>query len=303
MIYTWTQFQNDTAELAQTIRANGKQYWNVYGVPRGGTPLALALSYKLQVPIVSIGDLDVSTLVCDDVVHSGATRNRYILHDFVSLHFHPTSTYYPTYFVHPTDEWIEYPWEQAKQTEGEDIVRRMLEFIGESPDRPGLVDTPKRVVKMWKEIYRGYQEMEIPNITLLDNEDDGIAYHDMVYDSGYFFSFCEHHMVPMFGRYFFAYIANKKLIGLSKIGRLVDHFAARLQVAERLVHQVADHIMKEVEPEGLMLIMDARHLCKEMRGLRKFNSPAGVQAVRGSFVPVDAACRLEFMARIPKIGG
>ena len=135
MIYTWAQFQNDTAELAQTIRASGKQYWNVYGVPRGGVPLALALSHKLKVPMVSIEDADINTLVCDDVVHSGATRNQFIIHDFVSLHYHPTSKYYPTHFVHPTNEWIEYPWEQNKQTEGEDIVRRMLEFIGKSPGR------------------------------------------------------------------------------------------------------------------------------------------------------------------------
>lgn len=181
----------------------------------------------------------------------------------------------------------------------EDLVRQLLVQIGEDPNRPGLLDTPKRVAKMWGEIFRGYQEEHLPDITVCANGADGIFYRDMIIDQGYFFSHCEHHMVPFFGRYWFSYIPDQWIIGASKIARVVDHHSAKLQVAERLVHNVADTLEEKLRPKGLMLIMSARHLCKEMRGIRKVNSPFDVDAVRGCFEGNPApSCKMEFLMRI-----
>ena len=109
-------------------------------------------------------------------------------------------------------------------------------------------------------------------ITSFSNKQDGVKYNSMICDTGYFFSHCEHHCVPFFGSYYFAYIPNEKIIGLSKIARIVDYFSAKLQIQERLVKEIVDYIEKEIKPNGIILIMKARHLCKEMRGVKKINS-------------------------------
>ena len=168
------------------------------------------------------------------------------------------------------------------EKEREDVVRKMLSLIGEDVERPGLKETPARVSRMWQEIYRGYFEKP-PRLAIVNNGEDGVEYHDMINDESYFFSYCEHHMVPFFGQYFFGYIPKDKILGLSKISRTVDYFSSRLQIAERLVHQIADHLEKELNPKGLILVMRARHLCKEMRGAKKWDSPSEARAVRGCF--------------------
>ena len=182
----------------------------------------------------------------------------------------------------------------------ENLVVRMLEHIGEDPNRPGLVETPKRVVKMWSELFYGMDVKQRPRIQVVPNGEDNVKYDEMLRDSGYFFSHCEHHLVPFFGRYFFGYIPDKKILGASKIGRLVDYYAARPQIAERLVNQVINDIEKEVKPLGLILVMNARHLCKEMRGLKKWNSPYEAIATRGVFRENKNGCKAEFLSRLPK---
>ena len=154
-------------------------------------------------------------------------------------------------------------------------IKQIFEHIGENPKREGLLDTPKRIVKMWKEIYRGYDPKQKPNITTFDNGVDDIVYDNMVIDSGSFYSMCEHHMLPFFGSYCFAYIPNPKgkILGLSKIARVVDYHAAKLQIQERLVSDVIKDIEnalgEENPPLGIALVMKAEHLCKTMRGVKK----------------------------------
>jgi GTP cyclohydrolase I len=151
---------------------------------------------------------------------------------------------------------------------------------------------------MWKEVFRGYEEAELPKMTKFQNGADGIIYNEMLIDTGYFFSHCEHHMVPFFGEYSYGYIPDKWIIGASKISRIVDHFSARLQVAERLVCQIVDTIEKEIQPKGSILIMKARHLCKEMRGVKKYNTPFEAIAVRGYFLHNINHCKDEFLTRV-----
>lgn len=159
----------------------------------------------------------------------------------------------------------------------ENSIIQMLNYIGENPLREGLKDTPKRIVKMWNEIYRGYDLNQKPKITTFDNGKDGIIYDEMIIDTGNYYSMCEHHILPFFGKYIFAYIPHPqgKIIGISKIARLVDYHSAKLQIQERLTNDILFDIKNELiketnnEPLGLALSMSGEHLCKTMRGVKK----------------------------------
>src|SRR3990167_8392954 len=118
------------------------------------------------------------------------------------------------------------------------IVRQMILAIGDDPYRLGLLGTPERVVKMWKEVFVGYNKRKKPQLTYFENNQDGVNMDEMIMDSGYFYSYCEHHIIPLFGRYWFGYIPRKKILGLSKVARVVDYFSAKLQIQERLTDEI-----------------------------------------------------------------
>lgn len=174
-----------------------------------------------------------------------------------------------------------------------------MEYIGEDPNRKGLEGTPDRIIRMWKEIFRGYDPSQKPKITTFDNNDDGIIYDNMVIDQGDFHSNCEHHCVWFWGKYWFAYIPNPKgkILGISKIGRVVDYCSARLQIQERLVHDIVDMLKdalgSEYPPLGIALVMKGHHSCKEFRGAKK----KGIMTssyLEGAFKD-DPQVRAEFM--------
>lgn len=178
-------------------------------------------------------------------------------------------------------------------------LRALAQYIGEDPDRPGLLGTPDRIVRMWGEIFRGYDPDKHPKITTFQNGMDGISYDNMILDSGNYYSMCEHHAMPFFGRYVFAYIPNPdgRILGLSKIGRVVDYHAAKLQIQERLVADIVNDIAaalgEEHPPLGIALLMEGEHLCKTMRGARKPGKMSTCQ-VTGVFKS-DISARNEFL--------
>ena len=188
----------------------------------------------------------------------------------------------------------------------EEVVKEMLKCIGEDPNREGLIGTPDRVSRMWKEVFRGYKEECKPKLTVFNNGHDGIVYDEMITDEGDFYSHCEHHMAPFFGTYHFAYIPHKdgKIVGLSKVARVVDYFSARLQVQERLTHQVVDHLWNtlcdkkicENPPLGMGLVMEAEHLCKTMRGVKKKGKMTTTK-LKGAFLD-NPAVRSEFLQNV-----
>ena len=161
------------------------------------------------------------------------------------------------------------------------LVKNILVELGEKPSREGLKETPERVARMCQEMFLGYDRKKKPKLTCFSNSD--ASSDQLVSDQGYFYSHCEHHMVPFFGEYYFGYIPNGKIIGLSKIARLVDYHSAKLQVQENLTKEILDAIEKELKPKGVILIMKARHLCKEMRGVKKNNGEMTTLDARGIF--------------------
>ena len=163
----------------------------------------------------------------------------------------------------------------------EQITRNLLKEVGENPDREGLLKTPSRVAKSWKFFSRGYnQNLEniINNAIFEEEAKDMVIVRDVE-----FFSLCEHHILPFFGKAHVGYIPNGKIIGLSKIPRIIDMFARRLQVQERLTHQIADAIMNAIDPLGVAVVMEGRHMCMQMRGVEKQNSFASTSAMLGQF--------------------
>ena len=167
---------------------------------------------------------------------------------------------------------------ETKSTNTQDIenkIKDIFTHIGDDPEREGLKGTPERIARMWKEIFRGYDEAQKPKITVFENGKDGLSCTSAVLDTGCFYSMCEHHMMPFFGDYWFGYIPNPKgkILGISKVARVIDYCAARLQVQERLAQDVVEMIREalgeEYPPLAIGVILEGEHLCKTMRGVRK----------------------------------
>src|ERR1700742_3347191 len=177
----------------------------------------------------------------------------------------------------------------------EDLVREMIGCMGEDPAREGLADTPKRVQKAMKFLTKGYQE---DPEALLKSALYTVPYDEMVIVKDIeMFSLCEHHLLPFFGKVHVAYIPNGKVLGLSKIPRLVDIFARRLQVQERLTVQIAETIQSAIQPQGVGVVIKARNLCVMMRGVEKQHSSAVTSHMLGSFRSSDKT-REEFLSLI-----
>jgi GTP cyclohydrolase IA len=170
-------------------------------------------------------------------------------------------------------------------------ITRLLEEIGEDPTRDGLKDTPKRVEQAYKFLTKGYRENAD---SLLNNALFEVKYDEMVIVTDIdFFSLCEHHMLPFFGKAHVAYLPNRKVIGLSKIPRLVEMFSRRLQVQERLTTQIAETIHEKISPLGVGVVIEAQHMCMIMRGVEKQNSWAVTSSMLGGFQ--KQATRMEFL--------
>ncbi len=181
----------------------------------------------------------------------------------------------------------------------EEAIIHILENIGEDPGREGLLKTPARVAKAWEFLTHGYKEdirQVLNGAVFTEKYDEMVIVKDID-----FFSLCEHHLLPFYGRAHVAYIPKGKILGLSKIPRLVEVFSRRLQVQERMTQQIAETLFVAVEPDGVAVVIEARHLCMMMRGVEKQNSVATTSAMLGSFRD-DERTRNEFLKLI-RTGG
>jgi len=177
----------------------------------------------------------------------------------------------------------------------EKLISELLENLGENPGREGLLKTPARVAGMYEFLTKGYQQ-DIKSV--LNGAIFKEKYSEMVIVRDIdFFSLCEHHLIPFYGKVHIAYIPNGKIIGLSKLPRIVEVFARRLQVQERLTQQIADTLYDNLNPDGVAVVVEARHLCMIMRGVEKQNSIATTSAMLGAFRN-DVKTRTEFLTLI-----
>jgi len=178
-----------------------------------------------------------------------------------------------------------------KEEEFEQAVTKVLELLGEDPKREGLLKTPNRVAKALKFLTEGYDQdpKEILGEALFSTSNDEMV---LVRDIE-FYSMCEHHMLPIIGRAHVAYIPDGKVVGLSKIPRIVNVYARRLQIQEQMTEQIADAILQTIKPKGVAVVVHARHMCMEMRGVQKINSTTVSSALRGLFKS-DERTRSEF---------
>ena len=278
MEITFLQLTEDSLSLAEIIPKLKYKY--VFGIPTGGLIPAFIVAKKIGATMLSLkefteGDYikDANVLIVDDLVDGGTTLKKFnpkekydVAVVYIKKHSPKNLTRYLCKEM--PNEWLTFPHEKDS-TGIEEHIERVLEYIGEDTNREGLIDTPKRVARMYKEIFRGYKKENKPKITTFENGKDGVVYDQMILDEGDFYSHCEHHMVPFFGKYYFAYIPDKIVLGLSKVARIVDYHSAKLQIQERLVKDVVDDLEKACNPKGIAFVIKAQHLCKTMRGVKK----------------------------------
>ena len=267
---------------------NTGAHLKVFAVPRGGVPAALAIGNELNRKIRLVDDVAHADIIIDDLVDSGATMARYDKPFYVLVDKREPEW---------AGKWIVWPWEAGSDGDVEDNVRRLLQFVGEDPNRGGLLETPARVAKAWLEWCAGYAQDPADILKVFEDGADGYDEMIVVRDIP-FYSKCEHHMADIFGTATIAYIPNPdapRIVGLSKLSRLLDVYARRLQVQERLTAQVADSLMEHLKPKGAGVVIKARHMCMESRGINKQGSSTVTSALRGVF-KTEPDTRAEFMS-------
>ncbi|TFW18195.1 GTP cyclohydrolase I FolE [Massilia arenosa] len=182
----------------------------------------------------------------------------------------------------------------SHDTFNENDWRRLLQSLGENPDRPGLLETPTRVAKAWQHWTSGYDQDPVELLKAF--EDGAEQYNELIVVRGIpVYSHCEHHLAPFFGKATIGYLPNGKIVGLSKLTRLVDCFAKRLQVQERMTIQIAEALMNALEPKAVGVVVKCRHMCMESRGIRTPGEETITSAMLGELQP-NLALRTEFLA-------
>jgi len=284
------EFIKSTVSKADLMSGMKPKEINLYGIPRGGVPAAILVSKHL--PKSNLVDHPtVADYFIDDLIDSGATMERwcddYPGKPFLSLYNKKEEN---------VSEWLIFPWEEKEESSAEDIPLRLMQFIGEDINRGGLLETPKRFLKAWKHFTSGYDKN--PSDILKVFEDGAENYDEMVLVKNIpIYSQCEHHLVPFFGVAHIAYIPNGKVVGLSKLSRVTDVFSRRLQVQERLTNQIAECLEAELEPLGVAVVLECRHMCMESRGISQQGSTTVTSSMKGVFLG-DGNVRQEFMGLI-----
>ena len=260
-----------------------------YPVPNGGIPAALAMKGSFEKiqdrKMMIVEDPSEADIVLDDILDSGATRKKFDQFPFYTLVDKQSE---------PDKDkgWFVFPWERAIKDEGpEDNIRRILQYIGEDPNREGLLDTPRRVAKSYKELFGGYKENPEELLTVFE---DGACDEQVILRNIEFVSYCEHHMLPFYGKAVVAYVPNGKVIGVSKLVRLLEVYSKRLQIQERLCQQVTDALETHLQPKGSACIISAKHMCMMCRGVRKQQSEMITSSLTGIY-KTDQSARMELM--------
>ena len=295
---TWQQVSSRAMEVAKGLVdiPGGIDILLIYGVPRGGIYAAQLISDALtQYGRLNtlVEDCVKAHLIVDDIIDSGKTRKQFYDNNEEKRPF--------VVLVDKQGQdnkwqgtWISFPWERMINDEGPvENIRRLLEYIGEDPERDGLKNTPERVIKSYEKLFGGYKQKPEDVITVFEDTCDEMV----LLKSIEFYSFCEHHMLPFYGKAHIAYIPNGKVIGISRLARILEIYSRRLQIQERLCQQVTQAIEKVLKPLGTACVLEARHHCMICRGVEKQNSIMVTSSLTGVFKTKSEA-RAEFMSMI-----
>lgn len=309
-ILTWTAVRYLAEKLTQTILTDfpclrKQTNVKVYGVPTGGYHVAHLIVAELRRrrpkgqhdSIEITNNLKEADIVVDDLVDSGATHDRVL----AEWRLHSEGAFFPFFCLinkqaDKISDWIVFPWEKSSESSITDNITRILQYIGEDVTREGLRDTPKRVAKAYGELFCGYNQKPEDFMTTFDAEacDEMVLLRNIE-----FTSFCEHHMLPFMGFAHVAYIPNKRVIGISKLARLVDMYAKRLQIQERIGTQITLALDQYLLPVGSACVIQSKHTCMTCRGVGKQNSEMVTSSLSGVFLRKPEA-RAEFMSLIPR---
>ncbi len=269
----------------------------VYGVPRGGIPAAQAFVYEARsrgFDCRLVGSPDVATVFVDDIIDTGNTRLRY-KRQFGDRPFVALVNVCDGREVRHRGHWFVFPWEaMADEGEGpEDNVRRLIQFVGEDPEREGLHETPGRVLRAWEFLCSGYKQ---DPSSVLKTFTEGACDEMVVLKDIEFYSTCEHHMLPFFGKAHIGYIPDGRVVGISKLARLLEVYARRLQIQERIGQQITLALEAYLKPKGCACVLEAQHFCMTSRGVQKQNSIMVTSSLTGAFLRGEV--RSEFLRLI-----
>jgi len=278
------------AEVSRRALLVGEQLelaTSIYPIPRGGVFAALAVIAASPSRALKLTESrETASIYIDDVVDSGATRMVYSSKPFYAL-------------VNKRREgikaWVSFPWERmnGEVVGPEENIRRLIEYIGDDPKREGLRETPQRVIRSYSEIFSGYSQdpSQVLKVFNDDSCDEMVVVKDIE-----IYSMCEHHMLPFFGRCHVAYIPDGRVVGVSKLVRLVEIYARRLQIQERLCEQVTAALDQYLKPKGSACVVEAVHLCMTCRGVQKQHSKMITSSLTGAFRNSEG--RAEFLSII-----
>lgn len=293
---TWLDVEMMAVELHNRLqgisRPKGRPL-NVYGIPRGGVYAAQSLLWAAAEGMMGspsyrlVTDPMEADIFVDDLIDSGTTQKLYNQQ-------YPDCEVYALMTKKPGDPWVVFPWERMLNELGvEHNIERILEYIGEDPKREGLQDTPKRVAKSYAEIFSGYKKDPADVMKVFE---DGACDEMVVLRDIEFYSVCEHHMQPFFGKAHIAYIPDGRVIGISKLARVLEIYSRRLQIQERLTQQITTALMEGLLPKGAACVLEAQHFCMVCRGVNKQNSKMVTSSLQGVFK--EPTPRAEFFSLI-----
>ncbi len=298
IFYPISQFNQDIYQLFSILQKLPRPFTRVYGIPKGGVPIAIALA-GLMDGMKVVDKPEMADLIVDDLCDTGRTlktvRDRVPAASVAVLHRKAWCPIKPNIILHDDcKDWIVYWWEGTEEKSVEDAVIRQLQFIGEDPTREGLRETPSRVVRAWGELFAGYKT---DPASVCKTFSDGACDEMVLLKNCEFYSTCEHHLLPFFGKAHIAYIPDGKVIGVSKLARLLEVYARRLQIQERLGQQVTKALVDNLMPKGAACVLEAQHFCMTSRGVQKQDSVMITSSLTGVFRDKPEA-RAEFMGLI-----
>ena len=246
----------------------------IFGVPKNGMIVASFFGCK------NVYNPEDADIIVDDIIDSGKTKKKY-------RKMFPKKKFIVLFEKDKKGTWINFPYEKNSESDYQDLVVRLLQVIGEDPNREGLLDTPRRYLDAFKE-FLSPPEFNMTTFAV-ENTDEMIVQLDIP-----FYSFCEHHVLPFFGKGYIAYVPNKKIVGLSKLARTLEMFSRRLQNQERITNQVAQYLQANLKAKGVAVVLKARHMCMEMRGVKTSDTHTVTSKLLGSFKS-DERTRAEFL--------